>query len=41
MIATIDCEWLNKNAPRVFDAAAAEAGLENSLERFRIIIGEH
>ena len=28
MIATIDSEWLNKNAPQVFDAAAAEAGLE-------------
>jgi arylsulfatase len=28
MIATIDAEWLTRNAPKVFDSAAAQAGLE-------------
>jgi arylsulfatase len=28
MIATIDAEWLHRNAPVLLDAAAAEAGLE-------------
>lgn len=28
MIATIDAEWLQRNAPKVMDVAAAEAGLE-------------
>jgi len=36
MIATIDAEWLNRNAPKVFDQAAAQAGLEfhRGLESF-------
>jgi arylsulfatase A-like enzyme len=28
MIATIDAEWFSRNAPKVFDAAAAQAGQE-------------
>jgi arylsulfatase len=28
MIATVDAEWFSRNATRVFDAAAAQAGLE-------------
>ena len=28
MIATIDAEWFSRNATRVFDMAAAQAGVE-------------
>jgi len=28
MIATVDAEWFNRNATKVFDAAAAQAGVE-------------
>jgi len=36
MIATIDAEWFSRNAPKVFDAAAAQAGVEfhRGLEEF-------
>ena len=36
MIATIDAEWFSRNAPKVFDVAAAQAGLEfhRGLESF-------
>jgi arylsulfatase len=36
MIATIDAEWFSRNALKVFDAAAAQAGLEfhRGLEEF-------
>ena len=36
MIATIDAEWFSRNAPKVFDVAAAQAGLEfhRGLEEF-------
>ena len=36
MIATVDAEWFSRNAPKVFDAAAAQAGVEfhRGLEEF-------
>ena len=41
MIATIDGEWLGRNAPQVLDAAAAEAGLEfhRGTEAFKEMLG--
>jgi hypothetical protein len=40
MIMTIDMEWLQRNAPKVLDMAAAEAGLEfhRGTEAFREIV---
>jgi arylsulfatase len=40
MIATIDSEWLMRNAPKVLDMAAAEAGLEfhRGTEAFKAIL---
>lgn len=42
MIATIDAEWLNRNAPKVFDQAAAQAGQEfhRGLESFIGMLNE-
>ncbi len=42
MIATIDGEWINRNAPRVFDQAAAQAGLEfhRGLDEFIAMLDE-
>jgi arylsulfatase A-like enzyme len=42
MIATIDAEWFSRNAPKVFDAAAAQAGLEfhRGLESFKGMLDE-
>ena len=42
MIATIDAEWFNRNATKVFDAAAAQAGQEfhRGLEAFKILVNE-
>ena len=42
MIATIDAEWLNRNAPKVFDEVAAQAGLEfhRGLEAFMGMLDE-
>ncbi len=42
MIATIDAEWLNRNATKVFDQAAAQAGQEfhRGLELFLGMLAE-
>jgi len=42
MIATIDAEWLNRNAPRLIDQAAQAAGLEfhRGVEEFRAMLDE-
>jgi arylsulfatase len=42
MINSIDAEWLNRNAPKVFDVAAAQAGLEfhRGLESFIAMLEE-
>jgi arylsulfatase len=42
MIATIDAEWFSRNAPKVFDAAAAQAGQEfhRGLEAFKGLVNE-
>jgi arylsulfatase A-like enzyme len=42
MIATIDAEWFSRNAPKVFDAAAAQAGVEfhRGLESFKGMLDE-
>lgn len=42
MIATIDAEWFSRNATRVFDAAAAQAGVEfhRGLESFSGMLDE-
>jgi arylsulfatase A-like enzyme len=42
MIATIDAEWLNRNATKVFDQAAAQAGQEfhRGLESFIGMLNE-
>ncbi len=42
MLMTIDMEWLMGNAPRVLDAAAAEAGVEfhRGTEAFKSIVDE-
>ena len=42
MIATIDAEWLNRNAPKVFDQAAHQAGVEfhRGLESFKGMLDE-
>ena len=42
MIATIDAEWFSRNAPRVFDFAAAQAGKEfhRGREAFKGLINE-
>jgi arylsulfatase len=42
MIATVDAEWLQRNAPVVLDSAAAEAGLEfhRGTEAFQAMLDE-
>jgi arylsulfatase len=42
MVATIDAQWLQRNAPVLIDMAAAEAGLEfhRGTEAFRAILEE-
>ena len=42
MIATIDAEWITRNAPKVFDLAAAELGLEfdRGMENFIAMLDE-
>ncbi|CAG0929152.1 MAG: sulfatase-like hydrolase/transferase [Rhodocyclaceae bacterium] len=42
MIATIDAEWFNRNATKVFDAAAAQAGQEfhRGQEAFKGLVKE-
>jgi len=42
MIATIDAEWFSRNATKVFDAAAAQAGQEfhRGLESFKGMLDE-
>jgi len=42
MLMTIDMEWLMRNAPKVLDTAAAEAGVEfhRGTEAFQSIVGE-
>jgi len=42
MIATIDAEWFNRNATKVFDAAAAQAGQEfnRGQEAFKELVKE-
>ena len=42
MIATIDAEWLTKNAPNLFDQAAKAAGVEfhRGLEEFQATLAE-
>jgi arylsulfatase len=42
MIATIDAEWFVRNAPKVFDAAAKQAGQEfhRGLETFKTLVNE-
>jgi arylsulfatase len=42
MIATIDAEWFSRNATKVFDAAAAQAGQEfhRGLEAFKGLVNE-
>jgi arylsulfatase len=42
MIATIDAEWFSRNATTVFDAAAAEAGVEfhRGLDSFKAMVDE-
>jgi len=42
MVATIDGEWLTRNAPKIFDAAAKEAGVEfnRGLDEFQAILAE-
>ncbi|HAL91939.1 MAG TPA: arylsulfatase, partial [Verrucomicrobia bacterium] len=42
MIATIDGEWFNRNATKVFDAAAAQAGQEfhRGMEEFKGLVKE-
>jgi arylsulfatase len=42
MIATIDAEWFSRNATRVFDAAAAKAGLEfhRGMDAFKGMLDE-
>jgi hypothetical protein len=42
MIATIDAEWFSRNAAKVFDAAAAQAGQEfhRGMEAFKGLVKE-
>jgi arylsulfatase len=42
MIATIDAEWFSRNATKVFDAAAAQAGQEfhRGMEAFKGLVNE-
>jgi hypothetical protein len=42
MIATVDAEWFSRNATKVFDAAAAQAGQEfhRGLESFKGMLDE-
>jgi hypothetical protein len=42
MLMTIDMEWLMRNAPKVLDTAAAEAGVEfhRGTEAFKSIVDE-
>jgi arylsulfatase len=42
MIATVDAEWFSRNATRVFDAAAAQAGLEfhRGMDAFKGMLDE-
>jgi arylsulfatase A-like enzyme len=42
MISTADAEWFARNATKVFDAAAAQAGLEfhRGMESFKGMVGE-
>jgi arylsulfatase len=42
MIATVDAEWFSRNATKVFDAAAAQAGVEfhRGLEAFAGLVKE-
>ena len=42
MIATIDAEWFSRNATKVFDAAAAQAGQEfhRGMESFKGLVDE-
>ena len=42
MIATIDAEWFSRNAPKVFDAAAHQAGQEfhRGMEAFKGLVKE-
>ena len=42
MISTADAEWFARNATKVFDAAAAKAGVEfhRGMESFKGMVGE-
>jgi arylsulfatase A-like enzyme len=42
MIATVDAEWFSRNATRVFDAAAAQAGVEfhRGMDSFKGMLDE-
>jgi hypothetical protein len=42
MIATVDAEWFSRNAVRVFDAAAAKAGVEfhRGMDSFKAMLAE-
>jgi arylsulfatase len=42
MIATVDAEWFSRNATRVFDAAAAKAGVEfhRGMDSFKGMLDE-
>jgi hypothetical protein len=42
MIALIDAEWITRNAPKLFDQAASEAGLEfqRGLDDFQAMVAE-
>jgi arylsulfatase A-like enzyme len=42
MIATVDAEWFSRNATKVFDAAAAKAGVEfhRGMDSFKAMLGE-